>query len=262
MKMSNEKSNLPANISNMATGLVASVQTVAAGGGAQFMKMSKAGEFIYGAEDIEVEDGSTWAVNPMGLQHGWIAWGDKTHGTAGKMLGEKMGPAAQPIFPESDLDAVEGSWSQAIAIPFRCMDGEDEGIQALYKANSFGGRKAYGALLEKIVGRITANEEAYVPLVRLANTSYKHDEYGKIYNPDFIITDWVTMAGIPTEEPEETVDDGTEAVAPEVEEKPKRSRKGVETKQVEEPVVEEEAEDAVIVEEATEAPRRRRRKAS
>ncbi len=247
---------LPANIANMVTGLAQSVQAVGAGtGGQMFMKMSKAGEFLYGAEEIEVEEGSTWAANPAGFMHGWIAWGDKAHGTAGKMLGEKLGPAAQAIFPEADLGPVEGTWTQAIAIQLRCMDGEDEGLQALYKANSHGGRKAYAALLGEVVKKITAGDADFVPLVRLANTSYKHDEYGKIFNPDFIITGWATMdeqPEVPAEEEEE---------AEEVpEEKPKRKRKARAKAPVED---EEEAEDAELVgeEEAEEpAPKRRRRR--
>jgi len=250
-------SNLPANIENMVTGLVQSVQTVGTGGGDLFMKMGKNGIFVYGQEDIETEEDATWAANPAGFQHGWIAWGDKAHGTESKMLGEKLGPAAQPIFDESELPSVEGTWSQAIAIQFRCMDGEDEGTQCLYKANSHGGRKAYGELLKKIIEKIQSGDNELVPVVRLASTSYKHEKYGKIFNPDFIVTGWLAMDAVPEGEP-------PEEEAPEEEAPPKRKRGKKAAKVAPEP---EEAAEGELVEEEEEAepepkPRRRRRKAA
>lgn len=211
--------NLPANIANMAVGLAQSVQTVSTGSG-DFMKMNRSGEFVYGREDIEVEEGSIWAVNPAGFQHGHVAWGDKTHGTEGKHLGEHMGPAHEPIYPESDLGAVEGEWHQAIGIQLACTDGEDVGQQCLFKSNSVGGRKGYGALLEEVVEKIKEGTGEVVPLVRLNSTHYKHDKYGKIFTPDFIIVGWTTMDA--TAAPEE---EKAEEPEPEPEAPKKRTRK-------------------------------------
>jgi len=241
--------NLPANIANLATGLAASVATVSQGSGTLYMKMSKTGMFVYGQEEVEVEDGSHWAANPAGFGHGWTAWGDKAHGTAGKNLGEKMGPASEPIFPESELPDVEGNWNKAVAIQFRCIDGEDKGVQVLFKSNSHGGRSAYGDLLEKVVEKIKAGDPAFVPICRLAHGSYKHDDYGKIYTPDFIVTDWVTMDGVPGDAEEV---DAEEVVTPPPADDtpPKRKRKSKAAKapekaeEPEEDDVEEEEEDA------------------
>lgn len=242
--------NLPANIANMVQGLTQSVNEVSpAGGDVLFMKMGKDGRFSYGAEEIEVEEGSIWAANPQGFMHGWVAWGDKEHGTAGKNLGEKLGPAHQPIYPQGDLPAVEGSWSQLIGIHFACTNGEDAGVQVLYKANSYGGRKAYGDLLSQVVARIQDGESDIVPLVTLESTSYKHDEYGKIFNPVFVVTGWTSMDATALPEDDEPEEEEEEAPEP-----PKRKRRAA--KSAEEPAEEVPAPAS----EDEEPPRRRRRR--
>ena len=242
---------LPANISAMVSGLVAASDTVSTGG-FLFMKLAKGtGEFVYGPEEIEVEDGSIWAINPMSLQYGWVAWGDKAHGTAGKNLGEHMGPASKPIYDQASLRDVEGSWSQQVGFDLACTNGEDEGTTCRYLTNSFGGKKAWKAVLDAVVKKLTDGDPEYVPLVRLSSTSYKHDEYGKIHNPEFIITGWMAMeAEAPEQEEEEQEEPPT---------KPKRKRKA---KAKAAAPAEEEAEPEEEEEEETPKPRRRRRKAS
>ena len=221
--MTKEKSGLPANVTAMATALAASVS----GAGAQstgdlYAKMTKFGEFVYGADNTEVEEGSHWAVNPTGFQHGFVAWGNAQHGTEGQNVGEVMVPATSPMPLESELPDVKGSWSKAVAIQLRCTNGEDEGVQILFKSNSLGGRKAYAAVLQAVVGKIQAGEAECVPLVEMNAESYEHKTYGKIFNPVFEIVGWATMDGEKAEEP-----DGTEPAAeePAAEEKPRRRRR-------------------------------------
>jgi hypothetical protein len=246
-------SNLPANIADMATGLAQSVATVATAGGDAFMKMTKIGVFVFGAEETEVEEGSQWAVNPAGFQHGFIAWGTKAQGTAGRVLGEHLGPAAQPIFPEAELEEVKGEWSQQIAIQMRCMTGADEGLQTLYKANSDGGRKAYGALLSEVVKKIQSGDADIVPVVVLESGSYKHDEYGQIFYPIIKIVDWVTMEGLDAGDGE-----GAEEESAPKPKKAKKKKKAKKAKKVEAAPAEEEVVEQQETEESP-APRRRHR---
>lgn len=252
-------SNLPANIQNMAAGLVASVQEAGETGSVQYMKMVE-GAFLFGAEEVETEAGSVWAVHPMGFQHGWVAWGDEEHGTKGKNLGEKMGPAAQALFPESELPAVEGSWSKCIAMSLACTNGEDEGIQCLYKANSYGGRKVYAGVLEAVVEKITAGDPEIVPLVELKADSYKHKTYGKTWTPIFEIVGWRTLDDISPLDGEEGEETEAEPAPEEAAAPPARRRRmsAAAEKPAEEPVtIDQEAEEP---EPEPEAPRRRRRR--
>ena len=216
---------LPAELTSMATGLAASINTAGEGstGNDLYAKMGKDGVFVYGADNTEFEPGAHWALNPLGIYHGFVAWGDKSHGTEGQNLGEVLVPASQPMPAESDLPEVKGSWTKAVALQLRCVSGEDEGVQVLWKSNSYGGRKAYAALLGAVVARITANEEAIVPIVECKSDSYQHASYGKIYNPEFEIQEWVTMdakpeaAKVEAKEPEKEEEPEPEA--------PKRRRR-------------------------------------
>jgi hypothetical protein len=213
------KSNLPANISNMATALATSAATV--GGGAMdgelYCRFTKTGDWIYGIEDTEVEEDSTWAVNVAQFQHGFIAWPEG----GGAPTGEVLVPATQPMPNQAELPEVDGTWSKCVAVQMRCMSGEDEGVQIIWKANSTGGRKAYAKLLKAVVDRIQSGDEAVVPIVTLGSDSYKHKQYGKIYTPEITISGWVTMDGA---EESASGDDAEEAVE-EAEEKPTRRRR-------------------------------------
>jgi len=207
-----QMTNLPANIANMATGLAASVSAVSEGtGGEAYMKMDRQGVFMYGAEGTIVEEGSIWAVNPGGFQHGFTAWGSKSRGNAGKNVGEVLVSASSPMPLESNMAEVNGDWSKAIALTIKCTDGEDAGTQCLFKSNSLGGRKAYAALLQKMVARIQAGESDIVPLVEMESDSYEHPSYGKIFNPIFKVVGWAAM------------DDAAPAAAPEAEPEPEKA---------------------------------------
>ena len=227
-----KQDSLPAELTNMASGLAASVASAGAGGGSDlFCKMTRNGEFVFGAEDTEFQEGSLWAVNPGGLQHGWIAWGDAANDTEGQMLGERMGPAAQPLTLQTDLPEVKGSWAQCVAVQLRCTNGDDKGVQVVYKTSSLGGRKGYAALLSQIVARIQEGKLDFVAVVECLSTSYKHAKFGKIYTPDFKVRDWMTMEGVTAEEPaaiEDAASQGLEVPEPEPEpepEQPKRRRR-------------------------------------
>jgi len=233
--MENANSNLPANIVNMATALAQSASQAGASTSSDaYMKFSKFGEWIYGVENTEVEEGSIWAVNPLGFVHGWTAWGTKEHGTNGQNVGEMMVPATQPMPQEGNLPTVKGNWAKGIGIQMRCTNGEDEGVQVMFKSNSLGGRKAYAAILQSVVARITAGEPHCMPLVKLGNDSYDHKEYGKIFTPVLEVVGWAAHDAEKPVAESATVDRlPPHADAPKVEETPK---------------------------EAEEAPRRRRRR--
>ena len=149
---------------------------------------------------------------------------------------------------------MEGSWSQQVGFDLACTNGEDEGTTCRYLTNSFGGKKAWKAVLDAVVKKLTDGDPEFVPLVRLSSTSYKHDEYGKIHNPEFIITGWMAMAAA-VEEPEQEEEEQEEAPVPR---KRKAKKKAAPAEKEAEPEVEPEVEE----EEETPKPRRRRRKAS
>ncbi len=74
--------NLPA-VSSLSTAL-RTIVTEVGPAGSVILKMDKTGHWGFGADQTEIEDDSTWAINPFSFVHGFIGWGD------GEELGEKM----------------------------------------------------------------------------------------------------------------------------------------------------------------------------
>jgi len=222
--------NLPSQIDPTLLALAKTMQVVAAdapqNSGEAYLKMTKQGEWVYGVEEFEIEEGSLWAANPSSFLHGWIGWGDKDHKTNGQRLGEQMTPINQPLIDPSTLPEIAGKWTKQVQVSLRCMDGEDEGSQMIYNTNSHGGKKAIGELQTKIVEQIMAGKNTVVPLLTLENDSYKHKEYGKIYNPVFEIQDWITIDGSPADDDPEMLEDQSEEAEEEIPQTTKRrSRK-------------------------------------
>ena len=189
------QANLPA-VSSLSTAL-RSITTDVGAGGTVILKMDKTGPWVFGADQTEVEDDATWAVNPFSFVHGFIAWGD------GEVLGEKMVSVAQPL-PELDPapPGAKKGWEPQVGMSLKCTSGEDEGMEARYTVTSVGGKRAVQTLAVAIAAQVEKDQSKPVPIVRLKKDHYSHKSYGKIYTPVFEIVDWVSMDGEAQEEPE------------------------------------------------------------
>jgi len=251
--MTEKESNLPASVAAM-KGLANSVAAVGSGtGGEQYLKMTKFGEFVFGAEDLEVEEGAQWAVNPTQFTHGWICWGTKEHGTDGEMLGEVMVSASGPIPEEANLPEAKGKWTKQVGVQLLCLSGDDQDVQCVFKANSLGGKKAYTALVSAVVGEVNGGSEFICPVIELVSTHYVHKKYGKIFTPEFKILDWISMSGLAEAGADDDEEDEPE---PKRTRKTKGDKKAKAKKTKAKPEVEEEEDE----EEEEEAPRRRRKR--
>lgn len=163
-------------------------------GGAVILKMDKTGHWVFGADQTEVEDDALWAINPFSFVHGYIAWGE------GEVLGEKMVSISQPL-PEMDMappNAKRG-WETQIGMSLKCVEGEDEGMEARYSVTSVGGKRSVQSLAVAIAEQVEKNPANPVPIVRLKKEHYQHKSYGRIYTPVFEIVRWASMEGQPTE---------------------------------------------------------------
>ena len=170
--------------------------------GVAILKMDKTGHWVFGADQTEVEDDSTWAINPFSFVHGFIAWGD------GEVLGEKMVSVAEPL---PDVDAAPGGakngWQKQVGLSLKCVTGEDEGLECRYATTSVGGVRSVQALAVAIATQVEKDASKPVPIVRLKKDHYQHKSYGRIYTPVFEIVEWVSMDGnkAEAEAPEEVV---------------------------------------------------------
>lgn len=180
--------NLPA-VSTLSTALRALEKDVGPAG-TVILKMDKTGHWVFGADQTEVEDDATWAVNPYSFVHGFIAWGD------GEVLGEKMASVTQPL-PELDAAPANAKrgWEMQIGMALKCRNGEDKDLEARFTTTSVGGKKAVQALGIAIATQVDKDPSKPVPVVRLKKDHYTHKSYGRIYTPVFEILEWVGMDG-------------------------------------------------------------------
>ncbi len=188
-----EKSNLPipAEIAALATLGQAAVATAGdIGTGEAFGQFTKQGEWIFGQEQIETEEGALWAINPLMLKHGFIHWPDEGRPT------EMMVLATQPLPKMADLPHVDGNWDKNAGFQAICRDGEDEGQQVIFKGSSMGFRKAWADVLQAIAKQAVEGAGEVVPVVSLESSSYTHKKYGKIMTPKIVIMSWLTLDGL------------------------------------------------------------------
>lgn len=180
--------NLPA-VSTLSTALRA-LEQGAGTAGVVILKMDKTGHWVFGADQTEVEDDSTWAINPFSFVHGYIAWGD------GEVLGEKMTGVQHPL-PELDAapPGAKRGWETQIGMSLKCLNGEDKDMEARFTTTSVGGKKAVQALGVAIATQVEKDQSKPVAIVRLKKDHYVHKSYGRIYTPVFEIVEWASMDG-------------------------------------------------------------------
>lgn len=181
-----------ANLPSVAS-LADSLRNVAndvASGGSVILKMDKTGHWVFGADQTEVEDDSTWAINPFSFTHGYIAWGE------GEVLAEKVVPVSQPL-PEVDAAPPQSKrgWEVQLGMSLKCVSGEDSGMEARYSVTSVGGKKAVQKLALDIAAQVEKDQSRPVPVVRLRKEHYTHKSYGRIYTPVFEVVEWIGMEG-------------------------------------------------------------------
>lgn len=193
---------------------------------AAYLKLDKAGIWTYGSEEIEVEEGSRWAINPATMATGFAAWDEST----------KVGEEMEPIVSDSpvlrgNLPDVGAQWNPQTAMQLKCLSGEDKGVDVLYSTTSKGGVKAFKAMVSAIMARMESGMDGVVPIVELEVGSYKHKKYGKIFTPELKVVDWLALDAdeAPADKPKEVEaqeEDEPEEM-PEEEEKtpPKRQRR-------------------------------------
>jgi hypothetical protein len=199
--------NLP-SVKSLATAL-RTIETDVGGAGTVIIKMDKTGHWVFGADQTEIEDDSTWAVNPFSFVHGYIAWGD------GEVLAEKMVSVSQPL-PELEAapPGAKKGWETQVGMSIKCLDGEDKGMEARYTTTSVGGKKAVQALAVAIATQVEKDQSKPVPVVELGKEHYTHKSYGRIFTPIFKVLEWVGMDGeAQAEEAPEAIEAPDEAQA-------------------------------------------------
>ena len=206
------QANLP-SVASLSTALRALEKDVGPSG-VVILKMDKTGHWVFGADQTEIEDGSTWAVNPFSFVHGYIAWGD------GEVLAEKMVSVSEPL-PNIDVapPGAKKGWETQVGMSLKCLTGDDEGMEARYTTTSVGGKRSVQTLALAIAAQVEKDQSKPVPVVRLKKDHYTHKSYGKIFTPVFEVVEWASMDGKTDEV------DAPEEANPAAEDAPRRRRR-------------------------------------
>ena len=194
-----DKTNLPAGVSGdflakLKSGIAQTRASTVSIGGKPFLRLLKDNRWVHGQNDIEVQEGSMWAINIASMAHGWCCWPKNDDGGPNKMLGEVMAPAYEPK-PAQPAPIGDNAFTTQVGFEVRCLDGEDMGVEAIYKNNSYGGRDAFAELLGVVQAQLDKNPNYPCPVVHLDSTHYDHSKYGRIYKPVFTVVDWCDFKG-------------------------------------------------------------------
>lgn len=152
-----------------------------------FLRLSKVGEWVYGAEADEVPEGAQFLVNPAGFTHGFIAWGE------GARLGETNVLVTEPLGEPGPVPAGARGWEFQLGCHLKGLTGETKDTELVYRASSVGGKRAIATLSGLVAKKLSDGGDDFVPVVTLDVDSYKHAQYGKIFTPVLKIVKWVKM---------------------------------------------------------------------
>jgi hypothetical protein len=163
-------------------------------GGKPLLRMLKSGSWVYGPSDEEVQEGSWWAINPLSILHGWVAWTNHTGATKNTMVGELLAPVFEPK-PMRPQPVDGWPFNEQRVFELRCMNGDDVGVEVIHKSSSIGGMRAIDDLLKTQDAQLDADPAHPCLVVELLSGSYKHQKYGQIYTPEFKVVGFASMTG-------------------------------------------------------------------
>lgn len=184
-------SHLPANPAELMKGLQNMGGNIASGigGGLPILRLIKSGEFVFGPENLAVEEGSEWAVNLHTLQHGYACWVDS------ELLGEQLVPFNLPAPDRNALPDYGGEWKQEASVELKCLNGEDEGVTVLYKSTALGFRSAIKKLIVEIMQQVQTDPAHPYPVIDLGVDSYQHKKHGLTFTPVLSVLRWIDAQG-------------------------------------------------------------------
>ena len=181
------------------------------------LRLSKSGKWIYGQGSEEVQRGSRWVVRTWEVQHGFSSWTDEGGDAKNVLKGEVLVPVNAPLPDQMALPDTGWPWKPLIVWPMTCLNGTDEGTEVIYKAGSYGGKKASHGLFETIMERMSMVGEDYdfnCPVVQLDVNFYPHKKWGETAEPIITVVGWADDQGNP--DPETTDANGMKVVEGEV----------------------------------------------
>ena len=185
-----EGTNLPVS-ADLADDLV-SVGSAVESGRTNYLKFSKTGEWVYGADDDQVDSDTIIAVNPASFTIGWQGW------NGGVPVEGPVVPISQrgQLPAESELEAIPAGdmngWNKMLGVSMQILT---DGTPLQFSATSYGGKQAITGLMKAVGLGLKSHPEAPVALVKLSGDSYRHAKFGKIHTPVITVVGWADADG-------------------------------------------------------------------
>lgn len=207
--------NAIAGLQGLAAGIANVQQSIHLPGGDPFMRLVN-GRWVYGQENLQVEEGSLWAVDPRSIQHGWVCWTDypKEAKKKNEVVGEKMVSSGDPLPPRPATTDDGWEWAQQLSITLACTNGEDAGTQVQYKTTSDGGMRAVREFLGELGQQLNEDISKPVAVLELGVDSYNHKVWGETFTPEFIVNSWVALDATEVAPKEQEAEPEAQAEAP------------------------------------------------
>lgn len=180
-------------------------------GGLPLLRLIKSGDWVFGQQNDPVQEGSSWAINPNSLGHGYSCWTNHPGATKNEIVGEVMVSMTEKKPLRDSLPVHQWPWNEQRWFQLKCLDGSDEGVEVLYKTSSDGGMRAVDALLGDLIRQLQDDPEHPVPVVNLDVDSYQHPKWGLTFKPIFTIVGWATLDGVRNEDSNPAEETGTDA---------------------------------------------------
>lgn len=169
-----------------------SVGAAAGSGNLSYLKFNKAGQWVFGASNDEIDPDETLAINPASFTIGWQGWND------GMPVNGPTVPITQrnTLPAETDLEPIPGGemngWNKQLGVQIKSMS---DGVDLQLNVTSYGGKKALTQLMSEIGLGLRDHPEAPVALVKLEGDKYKHKTYGWIHTPVIKVVGWADAEG-------------------------------------------------------------------
>lgn len=165
--------------------------------GLQYLKFIR-GNWLFGRDDIKVEEKDYLLADPFSVRSGFTCWTNRQN-QKNENLGEETVGLGEPELRISDMpkkvDPVtntEAEWKPQISIELTILGGNYDQTKLLYKTTSVGGRSLMRRFLEQISIQVErAGGKKFSPIISLKSSEYRHKTYGPMTTPEFSICGWV-----------------------------------------------------------------------
>lgn len=160
------------------------------GGGRALLRLTKSGQWVFGADNEELELGTEILADPVSMAAGYVAW------HKGQIEAEIMQPLHSGPVDPGRLTPVQSKvgWQAQASLQMLLPDDEQP-VQLLYKSSSIGGMKLLTGIAGAFALAMHENPARCYAVVALGVDSYIHKEYGETFTPEFEIVRWLDAKG-------------------------------------------------------------------